>query len=245
MADAVRDAPALLESVERVLGEVVAATERAMGPDLRAVVLYGSAAEGRLRATSDVNLLVVLGAWHPDRVDELRDPLRRAHAAIRLQPMFLLESEIAGAVEAFSVKFSDILRRRRVLSGADPFAGVSVSREAEIARLRQVLLNLVMRLRERYVMRSLREEQAALVLAETTAPLRACATALLEIEGKSAVSPKAALAQVAAALPGETWQPLLDQLSQAREGQVLAPGVAPAALLRLIDLAEAMRGLLP
>jgi hypothetical protein len=41
--------------VQEVLRDFVEAARGAFGPDLRAVVLYGSAAEGRLRATSDVN----------------------------------------------------------------------------------------------------------------------------------------------------------------------------------------------
>ena len=83
--------------------------------------------------------------------------------------MILLESEIPAAAEAFAEKFSDILRRRRVLHGSDPFAGVSISREAAIGRLRQVCLNMVLRLREQYALRSLREEQAARAVADAAA----------------------------------------------------------------------------
>ena len=43
------------ETVRGTLEAFVETTKNAFSDDLRAIVLYGSAAEGRLRATSDVN----------------------------------------------------------------------------------------------------------------------------------------------------------------------------------------------
>jgi len=47
----------------RVLDDFVAVTREAFGDDLVAIVLFGSAAEGALRATSDVNVIVILRAF--------------------------------------------------------------------------------------------------------------------------------------------------------------------------------------
>jgi predicted nucleotidyltransferase len=229
------------EAVERTLMAFVGSARSVLGSDLKSVVLYGSAAEGRLRKTSDVNIIVVLEAFDPDKLDQLREPLRTAHAAIELEAMFLLHDEIPAAIEAFAVKFADIRHRRRILHGSDPFTGVAPSRGAEIARLKQVLLNLVLRLRQRYLLRSLRDEQAAALVADTAAPLRACAEALRELQGKPTVSPKEALAQVAAALPGNSWEAVLENVSRARETGTLPPGEAPRTLLRLLDLAGQMQ----
>ena len=161
--------PGLPTQVGRVLTDFVTAAQTAFANDLRAVVLFGSAAEGRLRATSDVNLLIVLSNFDEARAGELRNPLRVAQAAIRLSPMFILEAELPSAVTAFAEKFSDILRRRKVLVGPDPFVGVKIPRETLMTRLDQVLLNLILRLREAYVMRGLREEQLALAIADAAA----------------------------------------------------------------------------
>lgn len=232
----------LPDAVDRVLTDFVDTARTALGPDLRSIVLYGSAAEGRLRKTSDVNVIVVLGAFEPARVDLLREPLRTAYAAIKLEAMFLLESEVPAAVEAFAVKFADILHRHRVLHGDNPFARVAPSRQAEITRLKQELLNLTLRLRQRYLMRSLREEQAALVVAEAAGPIRTCAEALLGLQGKPAPSPKEALARVAAGVPGAGWDEVLGHISEARENRALPAGVAGPTILRLVELAQAMRG---
>ncbi len=232
---------ALPDTVDRVLTDFVNTARTALGPDLRSIVLYGSAAAGQLRKTSDVNVIVVLTAFDPARVDLLREPLRTAYAAIKLETMFLLESEAPAAVEAFAVKFADILHRRRVLHGDDPFAGLAPSRQAEITRLKQELLNLALRLRQKYLLRSLREEQAALVVADAAGPIRTCAEAILDLQGKPAPSPKEALARVVASLPGSGWEVVLGHISEARESRALPPGVAGPTILRLVELAQAMR----
>lgn len=227
--------------VRRVLHDVVEAACGAFGPALRSVVLYGSGAEGRLRATSDVNLILVLRAFDRARADQIREPLRIAEAAIRLSAMFLLEAEIAAAMEAFAEKFADVLRRRQILYGDDPFRALTVARRAAIARLKQVLLNQILRLRALYVLRSQREEQLALVVADAAGPLRSSAASLLELEGCPAASPREALRLVASALPESDWDTVLARLSEARETRRLAPGVAGDTLLRLIELATRMR----
>ena len=127
-------------NVGRVLTGFIEQAKSDFANDLRAVVLYGSGAEGKLRPTSDVNLLLLLSAFDEKRADQLREPLRLAQAAIGLKTMFLLESELRPAMAAFAVKFADIMRRRRVLYGDDPFAGVSISRTDSIARLKQTLM---------------------------------------------------------------------------------------------------------
>jgi len=207
-------------------------------------VLYGSAAEGRLRATSDVNILLVLSRFAVQNTNALRESMRVAHAEIRLKAMFLLESELAAAVEAFAVKFADIARRHRVIFGKDPFAGLMPSRAAQINRLRQTLLNLILRLREAYITRGLREEQLAAVVADAAGPLRAGAAALLELEGRPAASPKEALEQFTASISPADKNGLgsvLALVSQSREQGILPAGVAGPTLLSLIDIAIAMR----
>lgn len=235
-----RPTPEAAPTVERVLADVVEAARRALGEALRSVVLFGSGAVGRLRPTSDVNVIFVLTGFERAPIDELRDALRLAQAAVRLTPMFVRDDELPAAAEAFAAKFADVRRRRRVLYGDDVFAGLEVPRAAEIARLRQVLLNLVLRLRAEYVLKSLREEQAALALAEAAGPLRACAASLVALESRVEVEPKQALARVAESLPQAGLGDVLARLSEARETGRLPPGVAAPALFALLGLAEAL-----
>ena len=224
--------------LDQSLAEFVESAKSVLGPDLVSVVLFGSAAEGKLRATSDLNLILVLVRFDAARIDVLREPLRAAHALIRLECMLILESEVAAAAEAFAVKFADIRERHKILWGKDLFAGLHPSREAMRVRLRQILLNFILRTRERYMIVSLREEKLASVIADSAGPLRAGAALMLELEGHPAASPKEALEKLAAEIGGGRFDEALANLSRAREGAELPPGAGAATTLALIDLAR-------
>ena len=236
--DGTTDLPA---PVAAALTSFVSAATDSLHSDLRSVVLFGSGAENRLRPTSDVNVAVILTAFNPERVAALSDTVLAASAAVRLNVMWLLEAEIPLAAEAFAVKFADILRRRRVLWGSDPFASVSVPRETAIARLRQVLLNLAMRLRASYVLHASHEERLTALLADAAGPLRASAAEILELEGSPRLPPREALEQLARTLPGDGWTPVLAAIREAREVS-LAPGMAAPVLVRMIDLTSHLLG---
>lgn len=226
--------------VDTVLNDFVARAREALADDLVAVVLFGSAAEGRMRASSDVNVLVVLQQFTQARVDALREPLRQARAAIDLRPMFVLQSELPAVAQAFAVKFEDMRHRHRVLFGADPLAALRIPRPAAIARLRQVLLNQLLRLRALYLETSLRAEQLAFVLAEAAGPLHAAAVTLLELEGAPAPSPREALQRAATATGVAGVEQALTTMSAARENPFLPPGIAASAVLTLLDVIAAL-----
>jgi predicted nucleotidyltransferase len=224
----------LPEAVRTALSEFTAAAQQAFADDLLSVVLFGSAAEGRLRATSDVNIVVVLRRVDPKKLEAIGEAYRFAHAAIRLSAMFILENEIGIAKDAFAVKFADIIARHEVLFGPDPFTGLTVSREAALHRLLQVLVNLQLRLREHYALSSPYGEQLARAAADAVGPLRASAAVLLWLESGTTVAPRDALLRIA----NETGSTAaLAAVTEAREtGGVPAVG-AIATLVGAIDLA--------
>ena len=233
--EAVADLPV---TVGRVLDEFVQAARAELGAALHAIVLFGSAAENRIRPTSDVNVAIVVSAFDRPAIDRLRPALERAHAAIRLEVLWLLDAEVGAAAEAFAVKFTDIVRRHRVLYGQDPFAGLVVSRQATIARLRQVLLNQLLRLRATYAVDGGREERLTLRIADAAGPLRVSAAEILELEGGPALAPRDALARIA-----EDWSmperaAVLAAISTARETRHLEPGRAGEVLLAVVELAS-------
>lgn len=226
------------DDVQRVIDGLVASARDVLGDALRSVVLFGSAAEGRMRATSDVNLLFVLRRFDSS-VDAFREPFRFAQTAANVNAMFVLEDEVDAAAEAFAQKFADIARRHVVLHGDDVVSHITISRVSLVTRLRQVLLNLTLRLREMYVERSLREEQCAIVIAETSGPLRTSAASILELEGRRTMTPKEALETLAPELSAK-FAELLPHLSEARERRALPAGRAAEILFATLELARAM-----
>lgn len=225
----------LPEPVANELERVVSDANAALQDDLVAIVLFGSAAEGRLRATSDVNLIFVLRQFVPERMHDWRASLQMSAAAIKLEPMLILQSELADALEAFAVKFFDVLARRRVLYGADPFASLAVARDAAARRLRQVLLNLSLRLRHALVL--FNEGAQTRAVTDALGPMRVAAMVLLQLEGRPAESPKQALDRVASDLGGE-WPAVIAHAKALREQGTPVDARAATTVSALAELAQ-------
>ena len=85
------------------------------------------------------------------------------------------------------------------------------------------------------------EEQLAGLVAQTAGPLRACAATLLELEGRSAGSPKEALRRFTESLGEPGWETVLARLSEARETRHLPPHVAGDVVMRLVELTGRLR----
>ncbi|MBV9127600.1 MAG: nucleotidyltransferase domain-containing protein [Verrucomicrobia bacterium] len=229
------------ENVRQILNSFVQAAHAAFGEDLQSIILYGSAAEGRMRATSDVNVVLVLARFSPAAAERLSGPLRLAEAAVRLRAMFLRADEVPAATVAFALKFTDLAERHVVLQGHDFFSELAIPREAKLHRLRQVLLNALLRMRESLVLLAGQEERLVHLIAESAGPLRSAAVTLLELENAPpAPNPKAALEKVAAETGADGYRDVLALLSTARTDARLAPGAAGPAFTRLLELAEAL-----
>jgi len=230
-----------MSDVEEILGDLVAQAKEAFGESLKSVVLFGSAAEQRLRPSSDVNLLLVLDRFETMQADAYREALRAAGASIRAKAMFVLAQELPVAAQLFALKFYDIQLRHRLLYGADPIANLIIDREELKRRLREVLLNLSLRLRERYIATSLQEESLQIVLAEAAGPLRSAAAAMLRLQSNPPLAPRDALIKVAASYDNKSYTDAVESMSQARQKELLPAGQAKTAMLTLIDLACQMR----
>ena len=104
-----------------------------------------------------------------------------------------------------------------------------------------MLLNLQLRLRERYVLVSLREEQLALVIADAAGPLRASAASLLHLEGQALHQPKEALEKMVREMNDESLTAALIDVSIARESRALSAGKASPTLIALIEITRRLR----
>jgi hypothetical protein len=217
--------PSLLEDLPQpaaiVLQEFVTALVETAGSQLDSVILFGSGAEGRLRTTSDLNLLVVADGLSLEKLDAIRLAFLAGRSAAGLTAMFVGKAELPRAMEAFAVKFTDIKARHRVLYGSSPLETVVISREATIRRVRQVLLNLTLRLREQYVIDGEHEERLARILADITGPMRASAATLISLQDGRTLAPKAALEEIVA---GGSWEECLAGISSVHRGEHLTPG---------------------
>ncbi|HUF26867.1 MAG TPA: nucleotidyltransferase domain-containing protein [Gemmatimonadaceae bacterium] len=131
------------------LEQLVEQLRLAYGADLRAVVLYGSAAAGEhIPDRSDYNVLVIS--------DSITAAHLRAAGAIAAAwaeggnppPLTLTTAEWSGSADIFPMEYADILERHRVLHGTLPVEGITVSRHDLRLELEQQAMGKVLRLRQ-------------------------------------------------------------------------------------------------
>jgi len=122
---------------------------RAYGPELRSVVLYGSAAAGEhIPKRSDYNVLVI--------VDELTMEHKRAGAAVARAwgedgnppPLTFTLDEWQGSSDIFPMEYADILERHRVLFGTPPFSGIAVDPRNLRLQLEHQAMGKLLKLRQ-------------------------------------------------------------------------------------------------
>jgi len=227
--------------VEKILKDFVAACQRVFAERLSSIVLFGSAAEGRLRATSDVNVIVVLNEFAQKDVADMAQTVRLARAVIRLDILYLLPNEIPAAVECFAQKFGDIIRRHRMLHGPDLFLGLTPTRGAESYRLRQVIFNLQLRMRQGYGEHAGQEEQVAMLLADVAGPLRTCAATLARLENQGDYAPKEALERLVNSFGRPELVNALRDMSEVRERRAPPSGDLTTSFFLVMDVIERIR----
>jgi predicted nucleotidyltransferase len=138
--------------MEEQLAELTKRLKEAAGENLKAVVLYGSAAAGEFRAEhSDLNVLCLVGSSGSDELEELHGAckwwVRIGHPTPRV---FTLD-ELRRTADIFAIELLDIKAKHRILFGEDFFGElevplhlhrVQIERELRIGwvRLREAIL---------------------------------------------------------------------------------------------------------
>jgi hypothetical protein len=136
--------------------------------------------------------------------------------------MYLQKNELAIACQSFPLKFLDISKRHKIMIGEDIIKLIKIDPVHLKFQLQQTIMNLSLRLRERYALVSLREEQLVHIMNEFSAPMRSSAFSLMQMKGKSARNPKDALVLfLQEYFPGRAEQ-LAKTISAIRESSTLS-----------------------
>ncbi|MCX7679101.1 MAG: nucleotidyltransferase domain-containing protein [Spirochaetes bacterium] len=239
----IRELP-ITEGSKELIEKLISLSLSNFKENLSSIILFGSAAEKRMRKTSDINLLFVLKKFQLEEINEIRSAYCNAYAAAKVKILFILENELPEAASYFPVKFSDIINRHVVIYGHDALTGISIPAEDKKRQLAQMLLNLKIRLRERYAMLSLREEQLVHLIAETAAPLRTAAYTILEFHNEKPSSGKEALNSIITQINDPSLNKLPQIFSRAREQVYLPSTDANLSIFLIIELIDKMLSML-
>lgn len=105
---------------DNLLKEFVAKLSSAAGENLVSVILYGSAADGEFHPRhSDLNLLCVLRECSFAALAKIAPAVEWWRKEKQPAPLVLTAEELRSSADVFSIEYTDIKRRYRVLYGKD------------------------------------------------------------------------------------------------------------------------------
>ena len=101
--------------------------EKIYGPDLKSVVLYGSAVDGTpSRKFTDTNIFCVLSQVTPAMLARSNKLIRKWTWRGNPPPHFFDTAHIERSLDVFPLDFLDMQDRHKVLVGLDPLEGIKV-----------------------------------------------------------------------------------------------------------------------
>jgi len=96
--------------------------------DLKAVILYGSAAKGTyVPGVSDVNLLLLTGTTHPEKIMQLGNRAKKQIKKHRLSLQFLTTTEFENSADVFPMEYLDIQHSHHLIWGYDVVKDIEIA----------------------------------------------------------------------------------------------------------------------
>lgn len=189
----------------------------ALGEQLRAVVLYGSAVAGeRVSTTSDYNVLVIADSLPLGAVRSAGKALREWVEAGNAPPLMFSMEEWKSSADVFPMEYSDILEYNRVLYGEAPFAGISVDRGNLRLQVEQDARGKLFHLRRALIAAGDDAAQNAGILEYTVSKLMVLYRGLLRLHGAPHPTDYDQLTREAASVAGFDPAPVLRAVNHAR-----------------------------
>jgi hypothetical protein len=113
--------------MDHKLDEFVQKLKSSAAGNLKAVILYGSAATNEFHSKhSDLNVLCLLGRTDAARMEALHSPvewwIRQGHRP----PLIFTLDELLRSADIFTIELLDMKSHHRILFGEDVLAGISV-----------------------------------------------------------------------------------------------------------------------
>lgn len=159
--------------------------EKALGNNLAALVVYGSAARGGyVPDESDIDVIVVLDDTSLPQLHKIAEPLTQARYGARVEAMILKRDNLAPAADVFPLLYDDLKQRHVLLAGSDVFAGLEVADHHRRLRIEQELREARIRMRRAVVDALGSESDITGAVARKVKQVRSPLHALLCLKGK-------------------------------------------------------------
>jgi predicted nucleotidyltransferase len=139
---------------EGKIAEFISRLQKAAGPNLRNVVLYGSAVTGEFDAEfSDINILCILEDTSLPALAGLAPTVRWWEKQARALPLFLTDDELFQSADVFAIELLDLKSNYRLLYGSDdPIARLVIPMHLHRAQLEYEIREKLILLRQQLML---------------------------------------------------------------------------------------------
>lgn len=168
--------------VRETLRSYLTAVTALFGPSLEAVILYGSAARGDyIPGRSNINLLLLLSKHDICALQRYGKEHRRWSKEHIVVPLFLTEEELRSSADLFPLEYLEIKDQHVLLAGRDPFPSLAIDLRNLLVQCEQEIRGNLLRLRQRFVEGSGKQEAAAILLPLSLTALLPCLRGLFRV----------------------------------------------------------------
>jgi len=222
------------------LDDLVSQLRAAFGPELHAVVLYGSAAAGEhLPNKSDYNVLVVVESLAPDRLAAASAAVSAWAEAGNPAPLTLTMHEWRSSADIFAMEYADVLERHRVLFGTFP-TDVQVKPADLRLQLEHEAMGTLLQLRRGALAAGQNAKDQLALLEKSSSTVMVLFRAILRLNGQTPSQDNIQLSGQAASLVGMNVDAFIAVLRHKRGEQVLRGGDAARVLAGYLAGTEAL-----
>ena len=203
------------------------------------MVLYGSAATSEHTSkSSNYDVLVLLDHAEPATLAAASSIARSWRDAGNPPPMTMTIEEWRRSSDVFPMEYSDILERHRVLLGALPLDGVTVSHDHLRLQLEQQVMGKLLRLRQGTLLAGTDRKQQVELVGNTLSTVMVLFRAVLRLHGERPGGDNGAIATRVGALAGFDPAPFMRAISHARGEAKLGTDEAGAVLAQYVSGVE-------
>jgi hypothetical protein len=221
------------------LDELVTQLRAAYGAQLASVVLYGSAAAGEhIPQKSDYNVLVLLNALDARSLAAASATANAWREAGNPPPMTMTLDEWRRSSDIFPMEYADILERHRVLHGAAPFDGISVSLDHLRLQLEQQVMGKLLHLRQGTLLAGTDGKRQAELIRASLSTIMVLFRAVLRLHGEHPTGGNIAVAERVGQLAGFDASPFIRAVRHAKGEQTLDAASAGEVLAGYLEGVE-------
>jgi hypothetical protein len=180
------------ETLSMTCEQLVTALEEVMGPNLKSVVLYGSAAAGDfVPGLSGHDILIIAERLGATELTAMSAELLEWDRAGNPLPQLFTAQELSAGADVFPIELLDMQQSRRVLFGLDPLADLKIDMQHYRGQLERELKVRLQLLRRSYVACAGDQERVAQLMIISVSSFLVLMRAILRLYNESSPAEKA------------------------------------------------------